>query len=117
MSRVYERSYGVEKAEKDERKGKRDGYPGAVRKDRNEDELQRWTRPDSRVIKINFDAGVDVRSRTGGAEVAVRDSSGRFFAARSITLVGIVDPLIAEALAAREGLLFAVSWDWKVIQL
>lgn len=40
-----------------------------------------------------------------------------FIAARSIPLNGIADPLITEAMAAREGLIFALSLAVKNIQL
>lgn len=68
--------------------------------------------PERGVVKVNFDAGVDVRSRRGGLGVVIRDSLGRFS-----PLPEIVDPLTAEALAAREGLLFALFCNQKKIQL
>ncbi|KAH7852576.1 hypothetical protein Vadar_026620 [Vaccinium darrowii] len=70
---------------------------------------QQWSPPTQRAVKLNFDAGLDVANRVGGLGLVLRDSSSHFIAARSAPLKGIVDPLIAEAIAAREGLLFALS--------
>ncbi|KAI8530636.1 hypothetical protein RHMOL_Rhmol11G0074900 [Rhododendron molle] len=69
--------------------------------------VQRWSLQVGGVIKFNFDAGLDIRSRQGGVGLVGRDSSGRFVAARCLALSGITTPLVAEALAAREGLVLA----------
>lgn len=47
------------------------------------------------------------QSHRGGIGLVLRDSRRQFVAARNMPLEGITDPLIAEAIAAREGLIFA----------
>lgn len=46
-----------------------------------------------------------------------RDSEGRFVAARSMALSGFSNPLVAEAIAAREGLIFASELWFTCIQI
>lgn len=46
-----------------------------------------------------------------------RDSEGRFVAARSMALSGFSNPLVAEAIAAREGLIFASELGFTCIQI
>jgi hypothetical protein len=65
-----------------------------------------WRPPDERCIKINTDAGLAFEERKGGAGGVVRDLTG-FIAAWSKPLPGITDPMIVEAMALREGVIFA----------
>jgi hypothetical protein len=65
-----------------------------------------WRPPDDTWVKINTDAGVSVEDRKSGAGGIVRNPSG-FVAAWSKPLPGITNPLIAEAMALREGVFFA----------
>ena len=39
--------------------------------------------------------------------VAIQDANGRFIAARAVQFANFIEPFIAEALAARAGLVFA----------
>lgn len=64
------------------------------------------TKPDLGWIKINTDGAIDVDQGNGGAGGVVRLPS-TFVAAWSKPLPGIMDPLIAETLAVREGVIFA----------
>jgi hypothetical protein len=65
-----------------------------------------WRPPDVGCIKINTDASVTSEARKSGAGGVVRDLAG-FVAAWSKPLPGITDPLIVEAMALREGVIFA----------
>lgn len=55
-------------------------------------------------MKINFDGGADQHVSGGGAGVVTRDGGRKFIAARSVPINGITNPLVLEAMAARESL-------------
>lgn len=88
---------------------------GPIRRDLDGEEVldvqQKWKPPKNGRMKINFDAGLHVRNGIGGLGVMLRDPNSKFAAARSIPVEGIRDPLLAEAMAAREGLLFAAAME------
>jgi ribonuclease HI len=65
-----------------------------------------WKPPDDGWIKVNTDAGVALDARKCGAGGVARTASG-FVGAWSKPQEGVTDPLVAEALALREGVLFA----------
>lgn len=58
-------------------------------------------------VKINFDGGLDSLSKTSGLGDVIRDSSGRFRVARPVHFGYLMNPLVLEAMAAWEGLIFA----------
>jgi hypothetical protein len=58
-------------------------------------------------ININIDCGMSMEARKGGAGGVARSSS-TFLGAWSKPHPGIADPLIAEALALRDGVIFAM---------
>jgi hypothetical protein len=65
-----------------------------------------WRPPDSDSVKINTDAGISAEELKGGAGGIARSSTG-FVGAWSKPLPGITEPLIAEAMSLREGVIFA----------
>jgi hypothetical protein len=65
-----------------------------------------WEPPDEDWIKINTDVGISFDTRMGGAGGIARSPTG-FIGAWSKPYLGITDPLIAEALALRDGVIFA----------
>jgi ribonuclease HI len=65
-----------------------------------------WRPPEEDFIKINTDGGLSLVARKGGAGGVARSRSA-FLAAWSKPYEGITDPLIAEALAVRDGVIFA----------
>jgi glyoxylase-like metal-dependent hydrolase (beta-lactamase superfamily II) len=65
-----------------------------------------WRPPDEGWIKINTDAGVSLENRKSGAGGVARNPSG-FIGAWSKPYPGVTNPLIAEALALRDGVIFA----------
>ena len=62
-----------------------------------------WRPPDDGWIKINIDGSIAMESRRGG----VARSPSAFKAAWCKPYYGITDPLLAEALALRDGIIFA----------
>jgi hypothetical protein len=65
-----------------------------------------WRPPDDDVVKINTDGGLSMFARQGGAGGVARSHS-TYLGAWSKPLCGISDPFIAEAMALREGAIFA----------
>ena len=65
-----------------------------------------WEPPDAPHIKINTDAAVHLDDGYAGAGGVTRSSSG-FKGAWCKPISGVTDPLIAEALALKEGVLLA----------
>jgi ribonuclease HI len=65
-----------------------------------------WRPPDDDIIKINIDGGLSLEARQGGAGGIARSHSA-YLGAWSKPLLGISDPFIAEAMALREGVVFA----------
>jgi ribonuclease HI len=65
-----------------------------------------WRPPELECIKINTDGAINSAEGIGGAGGVAR-SSCRLVGAWSKPLPGISDPLIAESMAVREGVLFA----------
>ncbi|KAJ8900653.1 hypothetical protein K2173_025430 [Erythroxylum novogranatense] len=71
-----------------------------------------WSRPPAGKLKINSDASVIGRTGMIGGGMVCRDSLGSFIAARTWSGNGCMDSLLAEALAFREALTWAVSKRW-----
>ncbi|GAA0174291.1 hypothetical protein LIER_27713 [Lithospermum erythrorhizon] len=67
----------------------------------------RWRPPATNMIKVNCDAGWHKESRTGSLGVVIRDDRGLFNGAFFKQIQHVDSPLVAEALAIREGLHFA----------
>ena len=62
--------------------------------------------PDGACVKINTDAGTDSSLEKGGAGGVARSSSG-FLGAWCKPHAGVTDPLVAEALSLRDGVIYA----------
>jgi ribonuclease HI len=56
--------------------------------------------------KINMDAAVDKAARKMGVGIVIRDAGGRIIAARAKQIPFIVDPLLAETIAAWHAISF-----------
>ena len=65
-----------------------------------------WTPPDEDVVKINTDGGLSFDARRGGAGGVAR-SRYAYLGAWSKPYNGLTDPLVAEALALRDDVIFA----------
>ncbi|KAI4979750.1 hypothetical protein ZWY2020_016503 [Hordeum vulgare] len=68
-----------------------------------------WHLPDDGWIKINPDGSVAMEARRGGIRGVARSSTA-MKAAWCKPYAGITDPLIAEAPAVRDGVIFAKLW-------
>ena len=65
-----------------------------------------WRPPEAEWTKINTDAGISSVAHMGGMGGVAR-SSTTFLGAWSKPCVGVTDPLVAEAMSVREGVIFA----------
>jgi hypothetical protein len=65
-----------------------------------------WRPPDDDWVKINTDADISLDARMGGAGGIARSPSG-FIGAWSKPYPGVTDPMIAEAMSLRDGVIFA----------
>ena len=76
---------------------------------------QPWSPPPHGVHKINTDANVRNRHGFIGIGVIIRDVDGMVIAALSKKIMVFFSPLVAESLAAREGVFLAQKRvDWIV---
>jgi ribonuclease HI len=67
----------------------------------------RWLPPDRGCVKINVDAALRKSSPGGAVGAMCRNAEGSFIGASSLTINGITDPEVLEALACREALALA----------
>lgn len=88
-------------------KGKQHGKPKqAIR--------EKWQSPAEGQVKINFDAAICKLTWKGSLGVVARDHHGLIVAGVE-KAIKAVDPLIAEALAVKEGVLLAVAKGWTLV--
>jgi hypothetical protein len=59
-----------------------------------------WKAPSQDSLKINWDAGVDLKRGRVGLGVIIRDHQGRMWASQSRTIRGFLDPITGEIMAA-----------------
>lgn len=69
----------------------------------------KWRRPGRGIFKVNFDGGLDKNGDVGGLGMVIRDWQGKFISARAFQIKHATDPLLVEALAARESLQLALE--------
>jgi ribonuclease HI len=73
-----------------------------------------WRPPEADTVKINTDGGIAIHTRTGGAGGVAR-ARDVYLGAWSKPYPGITDPLVAEALALRDGVIFARLRGYKSV--
>ncbi|KAK6120912.1 hypothetical protein DH2020_045340 [Rehmannia glutinosa] len=76
---------------------------------------QEWQAPGINSIKINFDATVSLKKNCGGVGFIARDHNGLSLGWKRIRIHGRLHPTTAEAIAAREAILFAKEKGWRNI--
>jgi hypothetical protein len=67
----------------------------------------RWSKPESRQVKVNVDGSFHENDGSGAVGAILRDYQGRFIAASSIFYPNLASASTAEALAMKEGLALA----------
>jgi len=67
---------------------------------------KKWTPPTEGKIKVNWDAAVNVKGNCISLGIVARDCNGRFLGARCIRKPFLVEPKIAEAMAALWAVIF-----------
>ncbi len=68
--------------------------------------LTDWQPPPNGIIKVNWDASLNMKDRYVGIGIVARDHSGNFMGARAITKKVIGSPTLAETMATLEAVLF-----------
>jgi ribonuclease HI len=74
-----------------------------------------WQPPPVNIVKINWDAAVDLKNGRIGLGCIARNSDGVFLAGRSITKEATVDPTTAEAIAAIYAVIFGKEQGYRQI--
>ncbi|GLT53961.1 hypothetical protein SLA2020_271950 [Shorea laevis] len=59
----------------------------------------KWSKPESGMVKANWDAAIDSQSQRMGIGMVLRDETGSVLAAMSSCNPSVSDPTVAEALA------------------
>jgi ribonuclease HI len=77
----------------------------------------RWSRPTSRILKVNVDGSFNSDSCAGSVGAVVRDSRGKFIAASTVYLPNIASASATEAMAMREGLALANRLGCNNVQM
>ncbi|XP_059451054.1 uncharacterized protein LOC132181841 [Corylus avellana] len=74
----------------------------------------RWEAPPVGWILANWDASINKQQGWWGMGMILRDSRGRMIAAKSSFRLGVLDPTVAEAIAALEAIWFCnrLGYDW-----
>lgn len=65
-----------------------------------------WRPPAEGVVKVNTDIATQMATRESGGSMIARDNHGSFLAARYKHYLGTTSPLVGEALACRNAMLF-----------
>jgi ribonuclease HI len=76
----------------------------------------RWSKPKPRHVKLNVDASFLEDRHAGAVGAVIRDFQGNFIAASCVFLPHVTNPLMAEAIAMREGLKLANEIRCNTVQ-
>jgi ribonuclease HI len=76
----------------------------------------RWSKPKPRHVKLNVDASFLEDRHAGAVGAVLRDFQGNFLAASCVLLPHVSTPLMAEAIAMREGLKLANVMNCSRVQ-
>jgi ribonuclease HI len=78
-------------------------------------EEEKWVPPPRNAIKINWDASVDTVKKVIGMGYIARDDKGSFLAAVSKKEQMIVEPVVAETLAALNAILWCQEQNFQEV--
>ena len=76
----------------------------------------KWCKPDPRFIKLNVDAAYYSDEGVGATAAILRDDKGNFLGAQCKFIPVAVDAITTEALAMRDGLIFANSFGCNRVE-
>jgi hypothetical protein len=76
---------------------------------------EKWVPPPLNLVKINWDAAVDSSNKIIGLGMIARDERGKFLAACSKRQSINVEPVVAEALAATQAILFCQEHNFQKV--
>ncbi|GAA0155445.1 hypothetical protein LIER_13172 [Lithospermum erythrorhizon] len=76
-----------------------------------------WQKPNRGWLKLNTDASWRKSINQGAAGFVCRDDRGTFVGARFIQIPKVASPIVAEALALRYGVEFALMHNWRRLEV
>lgn len=76
----------------------------------------RWQKPDPRFVKLNVDATFYNAEGVGATTSVIRDENGSFLAAQCLYIPYASSVVTTEALAMRDGLIFASSLGFSRVE-
>jgi ribonuclease HI len=77
----------------------------------------KWQKPPQGMLKLNWDAAVDKGSKIMGVGIIIRDHNGEVCASSCSTRPYVVNPSVAEALGARQGVELCIELGIQSILL
>ena len=77
---------------------------------------QRWLKPSSNFVKLNVDASFYADEGAGASASILRDEKGNFLAAQCKYIQYASDVVTSEAMAMRDGLIFASSLGFNRVE-
>jgi ribonuclease HI len=75
--------------------------------------VEKWRPPPMNFVKINWDAAVDISKKIIGMGIIARDEKGRFLAAISKKQKIMVEPVVAETIAAINAIIFCQELNYR----
>ena len=78
---------------------------------------KKWAKPSPGWVKLNCDGSFKIEDGTAGAGMILRDEEGQIVFSSCRQLFQCSDPLEAEAKVCHEGLMLALRWSSKPIQV
>ncbi|XP_074352290.1 uncharacterized protein LOC141691450 [Apium graveolens] len=79
------------------------------------DEATTWVKPQHDTVKITVDASIFQNLGMAGAGIVARNHDGHLILAKSICSPDVMNPTLAEAMAVKEALSWAMEMGWSSI--
>ena len=76
----------------------------------------KWSKPEPKFVKLNVDASFHMDEGAGAIAAVLRDSNGNFLAAQCRFIPYAADVVTTEAMAMRDGLIFANSLGFPRVE-
>ena len=77
--------------------------------------VEKWKPPPENMVKINWDAALDKHRKTIGLGIIARDERGSVLAAARKTMSLVVEPVVAESMAALHALIFCHEQGYQEV--
>ncbi|XP_042968966.1 uncharacterized protein LOC122301632 [Carya illinoinensis] len=80
-----------------------------------QDQFSIWIPPPMSTIKINWDAALSAAKNRTGIGLVARNHQGSIVSTKKLSLVGVLDPLLTEALGGLHAVVLAKERGWQSI--